>query len=43
MIYQYGENNFINDCKNSSVSGIICVDLPWPKIKILQRNVKKNL
>ena len=29
MIYQYGENKFLNDCKKSGVSGLIVVDLPW--------------
>ena len=24
MIFQYGENKFLNDCKKSGVSGIIC-------------------
>ena len=30
MIYQYGENKFINKCKKVGVNGIIVVDLPWP-------------
>ena len=33
MIYQYGENNFLNKCKKSGVDGIIVVDLPWPENK----------
>ena len=31
MIYQYGEANFLKDCKKSGVNGIIVVDLPWPE------------
>ena len=42
MIFNYGENKFLKDCKKSNVSGIICVDLPGQKIKILQKNVKVN-
>ena len=42
MIYQYGENNFLNKCKKSGVNGLIVVDLPWPENKISQKNVKKN-
>ena len=33
MIYQYGENKFLNDCKKSGVNGLIVVDLPWPENK----------
>ena len=40
MVYQYGEYNFINDCKNSGVSGIICVDLPWPENKNFAKKCK---
>ena len=42
MIFQYGEKKFLNRCKASGVNGLIVVDLPWPEIKILQKNVKKN-
>ena len=42
MVYQYGEYNFINDCKNSGVSGIICVDLPWPENKNFAKKCKKK-
>ena len=42
LIYQNGENNFLNSCKISGVDGLIIVDLPYPKIKTLQINVKKN-
>ena len=40
MIYQYGENNFLKDCKKAGVSGIICVDLPWPENKDFAKKCK---
>ncbi len=43
MIYQYGESNFLKDCKKSGVSGIICVDLPWPENKDFAKKCKKKL
>ena len=42
MIYQYGENNFLKDCKKSGVSGIICVDLPWPENKDFAKKCKNK-
>ena len=33
MIYQYGENEFLRECKISGVNGLIVVDLPWPENK----------
>ena len=42
MIYRYGENNFLKDCKKVGVSGIICVDLPWPENKIFAKKCKKK-
>ena len=42
MIYQYGENRFLKDCKKSGVSGIICVDLPWPENKDFAKKCKKK-
>ena len=30
LIYQSGENNFLKNCKNSGVDGLIIVDLPYP-------------
>ena len=42
MIYQYGENNFLNKCKISGVNGLIVVDLPWPENKNFARKCKKN-
>tara|TARA_B100000963_G_scaffold359901_1_gene388695 strand:- start:3892 stop:4692 length:801 start_codon:yes stop_codon:yes gene_type:complete len=42
MIFNYGENKFLKDCKKSGVSGIICVDLPWPENKSFANKCKKN-
>ena len=42
MIYQLGENNFLNKCKNSGVDGIIVVDLPWPENKFFSKKCKKK-
>ena len=42
MVYQYGENNFLNDCKKSGVNGIIIVDLPWPENKNFSLKCKKR-
>ena len=33
MIFQYGENKFIDKSKISGVDGLIVVDLPWPENK----------
>ena len=33
LIYQSGENNFLNNCKKSGVDGLIIVDLPYPENK----------
>ena len=43
LIYQNGENNFLDSCKSSGVDGLIVVDLPWPENEIFQINVKENL
>ncbi len=42
MIYQYGENDFLNECKKSGVNGIIVVDLPWPENKHFSIKCKKK-
>ena len=42
MIFQYGENKFLEDCKKVSVNGIICVDLPWPENKNFANKCKKK-
>ena len=33
QILQYGENKFLNKCKNIGVDGLIVVDLPFPENK----------
>ena len=33
LIYQCGENNFLNNCKKAGVDGLIIVDLPYPENK----------
>ena len=42
MIYQFGENNFINTCKIVGVDGLIVVDLPYPENKNLAKKCKKK-
>ena len=42
MIYQYGENKFLTQCKQVGVNGLIVVDLPWPDNKIFARKCKKK-
>ncbi len=42
MVYQYGENNFLNKCKKVGVNGLIVVDLPWPDNKIFAKKCKKK-
>jgi len=42
MIYQYGENKFINKCKKVGVNGVIVVDLPWPENKKFSKKCKKK-
>ena len=42
MIYQYGENKFLTQCKQVGVNGLIVVDLPWPDNKIFSRKCKKK-
>ena len=41
-VFQYGENNFLKDCKASRVDGIIIVDLPWPENKKFSLMCKKK-
>ena len=41
-VYQYGENKFLNKCKQVGVNGLIVVDLPWPDNKIFARRCKKK-
>ena len=42
LIYQNGENNFLNNCKSAGVDGLIIVDLLGLKIKNFLINVRKN-
>ncbi len=42
MIFQYGENKFLNKCKLSGVNGLIVVDLPWPENKEFAKKCKKK-
>ena len=42
MIYQYGENKFLKDCKKYGVNGIIVVDLPWPENISFSKKCKKQ-
>jgi len=41
-IIQYGENQFIQKCKQVGVDGLIVVDLPWPENKKFSKKCKKN-
>ena len=42
LIYQSGENNFLKNCKNSGVDGLIIVDLPYPENKGFAYKCKKR-
>ena len=42
MIYQYGENKFLRQCKQTGVNGLIVVDLPWPDNIIFAKKCKIN-
>ena len=42
LIYQNGENNFLNNCKKSGVDGLIIVDLPYPENKNFANKCKKK-
>ena len=42
LIYQNGENNFLNSCKLSGVDGLIIVDLPYPENKGFAIKCKKK-
>jgi len=42
MVYQYGDNNFINICKKVGVDGLIIVDLPYPENKDLAKKCKRK-
>ena len=42
MIFQFGENKFLNKCKKVGVSGLIVVDLPWPENRTFAKKCKKK-
>ncbi len=42
LIYQCGENNFLKNCKDSGVDGLIIVDLPYPENKLFAKKCKKK-
>ena len=42
MVYQFGENKFLNMCKKTGVDGLILVDLPWPENKKFAKKCKKK-
>ena len=42
MVYQFGENNFLEMCKKVGVDGLILVDLPWPENKRFAKKCKKK-
>ena len=42
IIYQYGDNKFIDKCKKSKVDGLIVVDLPYPENKTFASKCKKK-
>ena len=42
MIYQYGDNNFINICKKVGVDGLIVVDLPYPENRNFAKKCKEK-
>ena len=41
-VFNFGEKNFVHECKKSKVSGCIIVDLPWPENKNFSKLCKKN-
>jgi tryptophan synthase alpha chain len=42
IIYQYGDQNFINTCHKVGVDGLIVVDLPYPENKAFAEKCKKK-
>ena len=43
MIFQYGENKFLRECKISGVNGLIVVDLPWPENSKFAKKMQKKI
>jgi tryptophan synthase alpha chain len=42
IVYQYGDDNFINICGKIGVDGLIVVDLPYPENKVFAEKCKKK-
>ena len=42
LIYQMGENKFLQKCKKTGIDGLIVVDLPWPENKQFALKCKKK-
>ncbi len=42
LIYQCGENKFLQNCKKSGVDGLIVVDLPYPENRKFAKKCKKK-
>jgi len=42
IVYQYGDDNFINICRKVGVDGLIVVDLPYPENKAFSKKCKKK-
>jgi|TARA_B110000438_G_C15787514_1_gene639118 tryptophan synthase alpha chain len=42
LIYQYGEKRFLQKCKNTSIDGLIVVDLPWPENREFAKKCKNK-
>ena len=42
MVYQYGDDNFIEICRKVGVDGLIVVDLPYPENKVFAKKCKKK-
>ena len=42
IVYQYGEDDFVNTCKKVGVDGLIIVDLPYPENKTFANKCKKK-
>tara|TARA_A100000164_G_C21861389_1_gene750258 strand:+ start:414 stop:1214 length:801 start_codon:yes stop_codon:yes gene_type:complete len=41
MIFQFGEKNFLEKCKDSKIDGLIVVDLPYPENKKFSTRCKQ--
>ena len=43
LVFQFGENIFLNNCKAAGVDGCIIVDLPYPENKTFANKCKKKI